>query len=89
MKTNYKDISKRYELADLYLFNQLPSWKKLIITECRSIKEYNNRIFNDFIQEIIKTAEDFSKDIGFKKGTNTISITEKIIVDKSKKPVKV
>jgi hypothetical protein len=90
MRTNYKDIKKRYELADIYLYSLLPSWKKSIINECRLTKQYDNdRIFDEFIQSIITTAEDFSKDIGFKKGTKTISITEKSTVDKNKKSVNV
>lgn len=77
----------RYELADRYVFSQLPNWKKAIIVENRTQKT-DSRFFDEFAKSVIALAEDFSKDMTFSKKTQVVSIVEKTI-DKKEKPVKV
>ena len=81
MKTNYKDMAKRYAAADEYVLSQLPHWKKITVIECRKLNE-TSRILDEFAASVAKLAE--SEDEIPEK-----SKPQKKKVDKKKKPVKV
>lgn len=81
MKTNYKNMAKRYKLADIYLLEQLPNWKKSAIIECRKTNE-PCRFLDEFVKEVIKLAENFDVEISQKK--KVITVKEKT-VDKLEK----
>lgn len=75
-----KKLAKRYKLADEYLFNRLPGWKKATVLECRKLNEAS-RILDDFIHEVAELAESNVELPGEKPA--------KKVVAKKKKPVRV
>jgi hypothetical protein len=85
MKTNYKSMAKRYELADQYILATLPAWKRATVIECRKLKEAS-RILDEFAQSVASLAEDFTKTISVK--NKIVTVSEKAVA-KSKKPVTV
>jgi hypothetical protein len=57
LKTNYKDLKKRYELAERMVWAKLPTWKRSTIIECKVTGVYDNRIFDEYSKEIVALAE--------------------------------
>ena len=47
------DLGNRYKFAHKNVYNNLPEWKKLVIDN----NEYNDRIYNEFVREVIEEAE--------------------------------
>jgi hypothetical protein len=59
LKTNYKNMARRYELAERLVWSKTPSWKQSVIIDCR-INETDDRIFSEYAKEIRILAEDES-----------------------------
>ncbi len=59
LKTNYKSLAKRYELAERQVWSKTPDWKRKVIVDCK-INETDDRIFNEYAKEIRLLAEDDS-----------------------------
>lgn len=57
LKTNYKDLKKRYELAERMVWAKLADWKKQIIIQCKVKGVENDRVFNEYAHEIALLAE--------------------------------
>ncbi len=60
LKTNYKDVVKRYELAERMVWAKLIGWKKDVIVNCRK-KDWeavkNDRILKEYNKDVIELAE--------------------------------
>jgi hypothetical protein len=47
------DLGNRYKFAYKEVYNNLPEWKQQVIDD----KKYNDRIYNEYIKEVISQAE--------------------------------
>jgi hypothetical protein len=47
------DLGNRYKFAHKNVYNNLPEWKKPVIDN----NEYNDRIYEEFVKEVIQEAE--------------------------------
>lgn len=56
MKTNYKKLAKRYELAQMHLLERLPSYKRVAITSFLK-NGTETRFMDEFVIEIARLAE--------------------------------
>ena len=56
LKTNYKNMAKRYELAERAVWAKCSPFKKQIITDCR-INGTDDGMLTDFANDIRKLAE--------------------------------
>ena len=59
LKTNYKSMAKRYELAERLVWSKTPRWKQEVIIECK-INETDDRLLREYVKEIYQLAEDDS-----------------------------
>jgi hypothetical protein len=60
LKTNYKDIKKRYELAERVVWSKTPKWKQHVIASCKLAKK-EDRILDEYAKEIVTLAESDDK----------------------------
>ena len=56
LKTNYKNMAKRYELAERAVWAKCSAFKRKIITDCR-INGTDDGMLTDFANDIRKLAE--------------------------------
>lgn len=59
LKTNYRSMAKRYELAERQVWSITPDWKREVIINCR-INETDDRIYREYAKSIYLLAEDES-----------------------------
>jgi hypothetical protein len=58
LKTNYKDIAKRYELSERTVWSKTPNWKRNVIIKCKLTNRLDGeRLLDEYVQEIIRLAE--------------------------------
>lgn len=62
LRTNYKDMKKRFEMAERFVWSKLPDWKRAIISRCKATGGAegpmgNDRVFNEYSHEIAQLAE--------------------------------
>jgi hypothetical protein len=60
LKTNYKDLKKRYELAERLIWSQTPKWKQQVIASCKLAKK-EDRILDEYAHSIVILAESDDK----------------------------
>ena len=56
LKTNYKSLPKRYELAERQVWSKIPKWKQDVIADCKT-NGTKDRVFDEYAKEIISLAE--------------------------------
>jgi hypothetical protein len=56
LKTNYKDMAKRYELAERAVWAKCSKFKRQVIIDCR-INGTDDGMFTDYANDIRKLAE--------------------------------
>src|ERR1035437_8555525 len=58
LRTNYKDVAKRYELAERMVWASEPNWKKAVIVKCKLTGNLTGeRILDEYAHEIVQLAE--------------------------------
>ncbi len=57
LKTNYKSMAKRYELAERMIWAETPPWKRHVIIECR-VTGKEDSLYDDYARSIRILAED-------------------------------
>jgi len=58
LKTNYKDMSVRYSLAERMVWSKTPNWKKHVIVQCKLTKRLEGeRLLDEYAYEIVCLAE--------------------------------
>ena len=50
------DMARRYNLSERLVWSKLPNWKRAVIIKCK-LTNRNDRILDDYAQEIIMLAE--------------------------------
>lgn len=60
IKTNYKDMAKRYALSERVVWAKFPDWKKQAVIDCRK-KDWEevkyDRILSEYNADVISLAE--------------------------------
>jgi hypothetical protein len=56
LQTNYKDVAKRYELAERMVWAKTANWKKAVIVHCK-LTQTDDRILCEYAHEIVQLAE--------------------------------
>lgn len=54
---NIKDLKNKYKNTYKELFNKLPEWRKKEVLTCYTSKDYDNRFYTEFVQEVIELSE--------------------------------
>jgi hypothetical protein len=58
LKTNYRDMSVRYSLAERLVWSKTPNWKRGVIVHCKLINHLDGeRILDEYAHEIVQLAE--------------------------------
>ena len=57
------NMRRRYEMAYYKLLNELPHWKLEVIKSCKANKNFDDRVMNEFVRNVILLAEDTTKQI--------------------------
>ena len=83
LKTNYKDPSKRYEMAERVIWSKTPPWKRNVIAHCKLAKA-EDRILDEYAQSIVTLAEssDLLKNASSLPPVPSFNLTTEIEIDK-------
>ena len=57
IKTNYKNMAVRYQMAERLVWSKLSDWKKRVVSDCKLSNTHDDRIFSEYVKEIISFAE--------------------------------
>lgn len=58
LQTNYKDLAKRYELAERMVWDKTSNWKRGVIVRCKLTGRLEGeRLLDEYAQEIVQLAE--------------------------------
>lgn len=57
LRTNYKDLPTRYALAEKQVWSKLPLWKQKVIVDCKATGFEKDRVYDEYVKEIISLAE--------------------------------
>lgn len=64
-KTESSALADKYKKAHEAVLNSLPHWKKQVVLDCLNLpaSEVNDRVYDEFVDQVIKTAEkDWTKE---------------------------
>lgn len=56
LKTNYKDLARRYELSERMVWDKTANWKRAVIVKCK-LANKEDRLLTEYVQEVIYLAE--------------------------------
>ena len=58
LQTNYKDLAKRYELAERMVWANTSNWKRGVIVRCKLTGRFDGeRLLDEYAHEIVQLAE--------------------------------